>query len=109
MESFFEFGFGFGSQLTALGGAVFFGFAVEFGSHLFLGFLNGFADFEQFIFAFAMDAVHGFDDEEEDPGDDEELEHGLEEFAVGNGGGVVGAEEVGDADGEVVEVDTTGD
>ena len=58
---------------------------------------------------FAVNAVHGFYDEEEDPSDNEELETGLEEFTVGNGSGVIGAEEVRNADGEIVEIDAAGD
>ena len=88
---------------------VFFGFRIEFGSDFFFGFFDGFANFFDVGFVFTMDAVHSFYDKEEDPSDNEELETGLEEFTVGNGGGVIGAEEVRNADGEVVEIDAAGD
>lgn len=51
-----------------------------------------------------MHAIHGFDDEENHPSDDEELDDVLNEVAVSDDGFGVSAEEIRNADGELSEV-----
>lgn len=66
-------------------------------------------EFGDFGIAFAVEAIHGFDEEEEDPSNNEELDDALNEFAIGNGGFVVKTEKVVNVDGEIVEIYAAGE
>ena len=66
----FDFGFGFGTRLFAFRLTILFGFGIEFGGDFLFGFFDGLVDFFDVAFVFTMDAVHGFDNEEENPSDD---------------------------------------
>lgn len=56
-----------------------------------------------------MEVVDDFNHEEDDKSNDEEVDNILDEIAIGNDGLIASAEEVGDSDGELGEVDAASD
>ena len=85
-------------------------FAEEFGVFvvlfLFGLFLFGFFGGE-FGFGGLLEFVEGADDEKDDKGDDEEIDDAFDEETELNLGGFAGAEEAGNGDREMAEVDAT--
>ncbi len=72
-------------------------------------FLSGFLGGSLLGVLFAIELIKHFDEDENGEGDEQEIDDILEEVAVGDMGGGVGAEEIGDVDGKGREIETAGE